>query len=45
MKYRKKPVELEAIKNEGEWAPIVEWLQQLAGNYPDIFAELYEAVE
>ena len=29
-RYRKKPVEIEAIQNLGEWAPIIEWLDSLA---------------
>lgn len=33
MKYRKKPVVIEAIKNDGTWPPIVQWLQALAGSY------------
>ena len=30
-RFRKKPVEIDAIRNEGEWAPIMAWLDQLAG--------------
>lgn len=33
MKFRKKPVVIEAIKNDGTWPSIVEWLQALAGSY------------
>jgi hypothetical protein len=33
MKYRKKPVVIEAIQNHGKWKPIVEWLQQISGCY------------
>jgi hypothetical protein len=33
MKYRKKPVVIEAIQNHGIWEPIVEWLQQISGSY------------
>lgn len=29
-KFRKKPVVIEAINNEGEWAPIRDWLVELA---------------
>lgn len=32
-KFRKKPVVIDAIKNEGEWLPIVAWLQDLAGSH------------
>lgn len=30
-KFRKKPVEIEAIRNDGTWKPIIQWLQQLSG--------------
>jgi len=30
-RYRKKPVVIEAMKNEGEWRPVMEWLTMLAG--------------
>lgn len=30
-KYRKKPVTVSAIKNTGEWPPILAWLDELAG--------------
>lgn len=29
MKFRKKPVVIEAVQNGGEWAPIMEWLDSL----------------
>jgi len=29
MKFRKKPVEIAAIRNDGEWAPIYEWLDEV----------------
>ena len=32
-KFRKRPVVVEAVENKGEWKPIVEWLQSLAGSY------------
>ena len=31
MKYRKKPVVIEALLNEGEWKPVFDWLKELAG--------------
>ena len=31
-KFRKKPVVIEAIKNEGQWGPLVAWLQGLSGS-------------
>jgi hypothetical protein len=31
MRVRKKPVEVDAIRYLGEWPPIMEWLDQLAG--------------
>jgi hypothetical protein len=36
MKYRKRPVEVEAIKFTGEWQPIMEWLDSLikSGRFP-----------
>lgn len=30
-RYRKKPVEIDAIENTGEWAPIMAWMDELAG--------------
>lgn len=30
-RYRKKPVEVRAVQNSGEWKPIMDWLDQLAG--------------
>jgi hypothetical protein len=30
-KFRKKPVVIEAERNNGSWRPIVEWLQSMAG--------------
>jgi len=30
-RYRKKPVEIDAIENAGEWAPIMAWMDELAG--------------
>jgi hypothetical protein len=32
-RFRKKPVEIEAIQNEGEWGPIVKWLQFIKSSY------------
>ena len=32
-KFRKKPIVIEAIYHEGEWSPIVQWLQHLAGSH------------
>lgn len=32
-KFRKKPVVIEAHLNTGEWKPVVEWLQQIAGSF------------
>lgn len=29
--YRKKPVTISAVRNEGEWKPIMEWIDYLAG--------------
>lgn len=34
--YRKKPVVIEAIRNSGEWARIVAWLDELAGGRASI---------
>lgn len=31
MKYRKKPVVIEAVRNDGTWAPICQWLESLTG--------------
>ncbi len=34
-RYRKRPVEVYAIRNEGEWVPILEWLDAVTGTkYP-----------
>ena len=30
-RFRKKPVVIDAIKNEGEWSSVIQWLQDLAG--------------
>ena len=30
-RWRKKPVVIEAVENTGTWAPIMDWLHQLAG--------------
>lgn len=32
MKFRKKPVVIEAIQNPGTWAPILAWLTEIAGD-------------
>lgn len=32
MKYRKKPVVIEATCNHGTWPPIVAWLEEIAGD-------------
>lgn len=29
-RYRKKPVEIDAIQNDGTWKPIIDWLDSLA---------------
>lgn len=29
MRFRKKPIEIEAVQNGGEWPPIMEWLDSL----------------
>ncbi len=31
MRYRKRPLTVEAIRNWGEWTPIIDWLDGLAG--------------
>ena len=36
-KYRKLPVEIAAIRNDGKWSTIAEWLQELAGAGEFIF--------
>ncbi len=36
-KYRKLPVEIAAIRNDGKWSTIAEWLQALAGAGEFIF--------
>jgi hypothetical protein len=33
MRYRKKPITIEAIENLGTWSPILDWLQKLSGSY------------
>ena len=30
-RYRKKPVEIDAIQNDGEWPPIMNWLDEISG--------------
>lgn len=35
-RFRKKPVEIDAIRNEGEWPPIMAWLDELAGGRASI---------
>lgn len=30
-RYRKKPVEIDAVLNDGTWSPIIDWLDDLAG--------------
>ncbi len=30
--FRKKPIVIEAVLNGGQWAPIVEWLEHIAGD-------------
>jgi hypothetical protein len=32
-KYRKKPVVIDAVHNEGTWAPIIEWLDGIFGGH------------
>lgn len=31
MKFRKKPIEVEAVRNDGTWEPICQWLQAFVG--------------
>ena len=31
-RFRKKPVEVEAIQNTGDWAPIMAWLDEVTGH-------------
>ncbi len=31
MRYRKKPVVIDAVRNDGTWAPIMAWLDELSG--------------
>jgi len=31
--YRKKPVVIDAVRNDGTWPPIVKWLQEIAGSH------------
>lgn len=31
MKFRKKPVVIEAVKNDGKWGPIRDWMIDIAG--------------
>jgi hypothetical protein len=34
-RYRKKPVQIDAVQNTGEWKPIIDWLDELgAGRVP-----------
>lgn len=33
MRFRKKPIVIEAIENLGTWGPIIDWLQDLSGSY------------
>lgn len=35
-RYRKKPVVIDAIQNEGKWRPIMAWLDELAGGRASI---------
>lgn len=35
-KFRKKPVVIDAIRNGGEWPPIMDWLDHIAGGRADI---------
>lgn len=30
-RFRKKSVEIEAVRNDGTWSPIIQWLDELAG--------------
>jgi hypothetical protein len=34
--YRKKPVVIEAVRNDGTWPPIIAWLDDLAGGRASI---------
>lgn len=31
MRYRKKPVEIDAVLNDGTWSTVIHWLDQIAG--------------
>lgn len=35
-RYRKKPVEIDAVRNDGTWKPIIDWLDELAGGVAGI---------
>lgn len=35
-RFRKKPVEIHAIRNDGTWPPIMAWLDELAGGHLSI---------
>lgn len=36
MRFRKKPVEIDAVFNDGTWPPIIAWLDELAGGRASI---------
>jgi hypothetical protein len=42
--YRKKPIIINAIQNTGEWKPIMNWLDNLAGGYAEIPFETHPVI-